>query len=128
MLDTSILVDLQRGNRKTIADLERLSRASDEPARISFMTYMEFLKGTERCSLERKAKLNEFLWDFPVLHTTNNTGLILAKLKFEYDNRGKKKSVNDLFIASQTIEHNLTLITKDQDFRDISEVKKVILP
>ncbi len=126
MLDTSILIDLQRDEKKTIELLDRyLTR--EQPARISFMTYVEFWQGTEGYTLEKKTEIKKFIWQFVILHTTNATALILAKLKHDYDKKKLTKSMNDLFIAAQAIEHNLTLITKDRDFEDVTELKKVIL-
>ena len=127
MLDSSVLFELEKGVKKTLDKVESIVTDSSIPICISFMTLTEFLVGAETRNLENKAKLKKFLWQFSILHTTNETALILAKLKFDYDKKGKQKSITDLFIASQAIEHNLTLITKDSDFEEIGELKKIVL-
>jgi len=127
LIDSSALFELERGNKKTQEEAGKIFSTSATPAFISFMTLAEFLVGTESRSLENKAKLKAFLLQFDTLHTTNETALILSKLKHDCDKKGLKKSLTDLFIAAQAIEHNLTLITKDSDFRNITELKKIIL-
>lgn len=124
LLDTSVLVALERGETEK---LRELSLEHPAPPFISLMAHVEFLVGIEKFSAAKKAKLKKFLRQFPVLHTSNETALLLSKLKYDYDRKGKKKSLTDLFIASQAIEHGLTLVTKDKDFEDIAELRKVLL-
>jgi len=124
LLDTSILIELERENRDILSSIERLSGKRDERPFISFTSLVEFLTGYEMLSLEKKVKAKKFIWQFPVLHTTNSTAAILSSLKHKYKSQ---KSMTDLFIASHAIEHNLTLITRDKDFTGINELKKVVI-
>lgn len=119
LLDTSILIDLERGDKKTQERLHELSKIHPHPAMLSFMTYVEFLVGIEGLPLTKKASLKEFLMEFPVLHTTNQTAIILSTIKHKCNKQGLQKSLTDLFIASQAIENKLTLATKDRDFKGI---------
>ena len=127
LLDTSILIALERGNNEVQSRLDVLQGAHPQSPRISFMTHVEFLYGIEALPLEKKAKAREFLLNFDVLHATNATAVLLSGLKHKYDRLGKQKSLTDLFIASQALEHNLTLITQDKDFNDLEEVQKIIV-
>lgn len=127
ILDTSILIDLEKGNQETTHKIETLSRIHPSQPCISFMTYTEFLIGMETVGEKKKAKLYEFLMNFTVMHTTRETALILSRLKHDYDKKGKKKSLTDIFIASQAIEHNMKLVTKDKDFEEIVELDSYIL-
>jgi predicted nucleic acid-binding protein len=68
----------------------------------------------------------DLLSEFPVLHTTDDTAELLASLKYEYQKLGRKKSFTDMLIATQALEHKLTLVTLDKDFTDITEIKKII--
>lgn len=124
LLDTSVLIDLESGEPSVVEKITRLSQQHSAPAHISFMTYVEFLVGFENASDERKAQGRAFVWKFPLLNTTTETALWLVHLKNKY---GGKKSLADLFIASQALEHKLTLVSSDTDFEDISEIKKIIL-
>lgn len=123
LLDTSILIELEKENRDILSSIERLSKKHERPF-ISFMSLVEFLTGYGMLSLEKKVKAKKFIWQFPILHTTNSTAAILSSLKYKYKSQ---KSMTDLFIASHAIEHNLTLITRDKDFTDINELKKVVI-
>jgi len=91
------------------------------------MTYVEFLYGIEDQSYEKRARAIGFLMNFRVLHTTNETALLLSALKHRYDRKGKMKSLTDIFIASQAVENKLMLVSKDQDFADMDELNKTIL-
>ncbi len=125
LIDTSVLIELEHENEQTLSKLGSISREHPERAAISFITYAEFLTGLEKEPLQRKAEAKKFLWKFRILHTTNETALWLAHLRSNY--RKQQKSLSDLFIASQAIEHKLTLVTLDKDFEDIKEIKKIIL-
>lgn len=126
-LDTSVLVSLERGDEKLKQRLAGLLKEHPEDPCISFMAYMEFLYGLEEKSMERKTMARKFLWDFDVIHTTNATAVLLSALKCKYDRLGKQKSITDLFIASQALEHDLTLITRDNDFKDMAEIRTVVI-
>jgi len=125
LLDTSILVALEREDSFVKKKIGELSES--KPPFISFISLFEFLYGLESLPLEKKANLKKFLWKFSVLHTTNETAMWLSYLKYCYVKQGKQKSLSDLFIASQALEHKLTLVTRDKDFEDISEIKKIMI-
>ncbi|VVB81753.1 tRNA(fMet)-specific endonuclease VapC [uncultured archaeon] len=127
LLDSSVLFELEKDNKTIVNRLKEMSAGHPARACISFMSSVEFLYGIEEKSDEEKAEAKEFLWKFCVLHTTNETAAWLAYLKHKYDKLGKPKSISGLFIASQALEHKLTLVTKDRDFEDISEIKKIIV-
>ena len=127
LLDSSILIALEKEDAKLVGKLEQLSREHNSPLHISFMSLVEFLVGYEGLSMEKKVKSKEFIWKFPVLHTTNATALLLSKLKYDYAKKGRPKSMTDLFIASQALEHDMTLVTRDNDFSDMTEIKKVMI-
>lgn len=127
ILDSSIIFQMEKGDKKIIELVESLSEKYSELPRISFMSLVEFLVGYEGHNLEKKVRAKEFIWKFPVLHTTNTTAFLLSSLKYKYTRLGKQKSITDLFIASQALEQDLTLATMDKDFADMSELKKIIL-
>ncbi len=122
VLDTSIIIEIERSNKEIIAKLNELRKIYPGPPRISFMSYFEFLYGLRKKSIENKSKAQKFLELFEVIHTTNITAHYLVQLKEKYE-----LSLTDLFIASQIMETNNVLITKDKDFEQIDEINKVIL-
>ncbi len=92
------------------------------PATIGFIAYFEFLLGLKDKSVKNKEKSKEFIERFNVLQTTRNTADKLVELKQKYE-----LPLADLFIASQVMENNGVLVTKDKDFEQIKEINKIIL-
>ncbi len=127
LLDTSVLVALEREDPAVEAKMKELAKIHPGPAYISFMTFFEFIFGMEGLEKDEKSELIKFVWSFSVLHTTNATAWLLSHLAYKYKKEGNQKSITDLFIASHAAEHNLTLVTRDRDFSDINEIKKVII-
>lgn len=127
LLDTSILFALERNDESAIQKLREISFSHKLAPCISFVTQVEFLSGIPGLSDKRRKFALELLEDFPVLHTTDDTAALMAELSFNYRKKGRQKQFADLLIATQALEHKLTLVTRDKDFADISEIKKVIL-
>jgi len=127
ILDTSILIGIEKENTTILEKLSKLKSTHQGPIYISFITLFEFYYGLEKMSSENKLKYIEFIMNFTTINTTDETAILLSSLKYKYTKKGKQKSMSDLIIASQAIEHNLTLITLDKDFEDISELKKEII-
>ena len=122
IFDTSILIDIDRGDKKTIAKIEELRKMYPAPATIGFISYFEFLLGLKNKSIKNKEKSKEFIEKFNVLQTTKNTADKLVELKQKYE-----LPLADLLIASQVLENNGILITKDNDFKAINEIEKIII-
>ena len=125
--DTSILISIEKRDRKTLNELDSLSKNYPLPPQLLFMCYFEFLLGLKLRKPKKYDDLLIFLNKFNILHTTNKTADILSDLKVKYDKLGIALSLADLLIASQVIENNLILVTKDKDFEKIKEIKKIIL-
>jgi len=126
-LDTSILIDLERKNPKTLNSIKEQIIFHPKPAKIAFISYFEMLYGIENKNVKNKEKAASFLEEFEVLNTSKETAKILSSLKRKYEKKGLIFSLSDLLIASQAIENNLTLITKDKDFEKIEELQKIVL-
>ncbi len=122
IFDTSVVIEIERGNRSVIERLEELRKLYPAPPRISFMTYFEFLYGLRKKSIKNKEKSRAFLELFEVIQTTNTTAEFLVLLKEKYN-----LSLTDLFIASQAMETNGVLVSKDGDFEKIEEIEKIVL-
>lgn len=121
--DTSILIAIEKKNKKIIKELQNLSSIYPAPAQLPFMSHFEFLFGLKKRKPKRYEALIKFLNNFNVLQTSNKTSNILSTLKLKYDTRGTTLSLTDLLIASQVIENQLTLVTSDNDFQKIEELK-----
>ena len=45
VLDTSIVIELERGNQETIKEIKKVLKEYASPPSITFITYFEFLQG-----------------------------------------------------------------------------------
>ncbi|MBI5332011.1 MAG: type II toxin-antitoxin system VapC family toxin [Candidatus Aenigmarchaeota archaeon] len=127
LIDTSIIIDIEQQNNRTIKELKELSKLHPSPASISFITYFEFVHGLREKLPKNKDNAMRLIDLFHFLEATKKTAITLSDLKYKYEKLGKVFSLSDLMIASQAIEYNLTLITRDRHFQEIEELKKIIL-
>ena len=127
VLDTSILIAIERREKNVIEQLEKLSKTDSSPAKITFVNYFEFILGIKNKNPKNQDKLLEFIDKFAVLQTTMTTAHILAEFKHNYEQKGVVLSLSDLLIAALTMQNNMVLITKDRDFEKISELQKIVL-
>lgn len=126
VLDTSVIIDIQKRNEEVIEKLRKLSRTYPAPASITFVSYFEFIHGLQVKSPKNREKLTAFIEMFHFLEPTKRTAGILSDLKYKYEKLGKSFSLSDLLIASQAIENKMTLITRDRCFQEIEELEKVV--
>lgn|SRR3989338_3499608 len=126
VLDTSILIDLERKAPLTITKLETITTLYPSPAKITVISAFEFQLGIQRKTPKNKDKALSFLNNFVTLHTSDKTAAILANLKFKYDSQGVVVPLADILIAALVIENNMILVTRDKDFEKIEELKKII--
>ena len=127
VFDTSILIDIEKGIEKTLVKIEELSRMYKAPVQITFISYYEFLRGLKIGKPKKYRNLLEFINNFNMVKITKKTADILSNLKIKYDSLGVILSLTDLLIASQVIENNLILVTKNNHFLQIEELNKIIL-
>ena len=125
--DTSVIIDIERRDKKVLERLKELSEIHPAPASIAFITYFEFIHGLHIKSPKNREKSLAFIEIFHFLEPTKKTAVILSDLKYKYDKLGKSFSLSDLLIASQVIENNMTLVTRDRHFQEIDELKKITL-
>ncbi|HLC53149.1 MAG TPA: type II toxin-antitoxin system VapC family toxin [Candidatus Nanoarchaeia archaeon] len=122
ILDTSIVIEIERENKAVIEKIEQLKDIYSALPKISFMTYFELFEGISKKSEKNKEKALMLINLFEVMQTTKKTAQILILLREKYE-----LPLPDLFIAAQTLEHGGILVTKDTDFKSIQEIEKIIL-
>ena len=120
--DTSILIDLERRKEEVLIKINDLREVYPAPALISFVSYVEFLHGLRDKSKQNREKSRFLIDKFRVIQTTNKTAEILLMLKEKYE-----YPLADLLIASQVIENDGILLTKDKDFEGIKELNKIVI-
>lgn len=122
LLDTSILIRLQKGDSAVKKRLDTLSKRFPTTPSITFMNMFEYLVGIELWT-KRKNEALKFLENLDIINTTEKTAKIMASLKLKYDKTGSQFSLADLIIAGLAIENNIILVTSDKDFQNIKELK-----
>ena len=120
LLDTNIVIEIFDGN-KEIAD--RLNNLSE--FYISAVVAGELYIGINRVANKTKhlKQLNDFLKLCTVLNTDIVTAQYYGEAVAALYKKGKPLPVNDLWIAATTLQHNLTLVTRDKHFNEIEGLK-----
>ena len=127
IFDTSVIIAIEKEHKETLKKLSELRKQHHGPPQTSFISYYEYLLGNKNRSFKNQAKAVEILHTFTCLPTTRRTADILADLRYKYDAKGLSINLADLIIASQAIEHNMILLTKDKTFNQIEELRTIIL-
>jgi predicted nucleic acid-binding protein len=127
ILDTSTLIAIERADRTVLGKLKELSATHPGIPQIAFITHFEFLYGLREKTPRNKAKALALLNKFDILQTTRKTAEILVELKHATDAAGHGLPLADLLIASQTIENQGVLVTKDKDFARIDGLNHITL-
>ena len=118
LLDTNRYDDLNRGVPKVV---NRVAKATE--VWLSFVVVGElragFLKGSQTKRNERF--LAQFLSkpSVAVLLPSEETTEYYARVALALAKQGDKIPTNDLWIAAQAIQHNLTLDTRDTHFKKV---------
>jgi tRNA(fMet)-specific endonuclease VapC len=117
ILDTNALSDLLDGSEPLIAVMERQG-----PLRLSPIVLGEHRFGLLRSSkrTEREATLREMEATFETLAITGTTSLIYARIRDDLCSKGRPIPANDLWIASQAVEHGLPLLSRDRHFLEVA--------
>jgi tRNA(fMet)-specific endonuclease VapC len=107
---------------------------------ISIITYAELLYMTEKSTktVQNRIAVESFLVDVDLYLIDEETAIIYSRLKtsvfnhFAPKDKNKRRSTSmsnlgfsdhDLWIAATTIQHSLTLVSADSDFKRINQVQ-----
>lgn len=91
---------------------------------IPVTVYGELMFGAEKSAKpeQNKLRLQAFCADFPMLAVTKEIADAYGKLKSDLQKIGKIIPENDMWIAAAALAFNLTVITGDKHFSNISEL------
>ena len=127
LVDTSILIAIQRDDERVIKKIEELKKAHFQPASISFINYFEFYYGLAGKNIKNRQIMIDFINKFNCLKSSSITAQILAELRNKYEKKGIVIGLADLIVASNAKEHNMTVVTQDKIFEKIEDINKIIL-
>ena len=130
IIDTCIWIDVERGN---INPFDVNYYTKDEPVYISPITIAELNFGIETIKdqsiREKRLVALNILKKKPCLFIDNTTGEIFGSIAAYLINtgRGSDFRIQDLWIASQAIQHRMKLLTaNEKDFKDIPGLDLVV--
>ncbi len=132
LVDTCIWIDVERG---TLLPHAVAAVLGNETVFLSPVTLAELKFGAERAknSAMRQQRLAALarLQAKPVLHIDAITGQIFGEIAAQLVGTGHHHNhrVQDLWLASQAVQHKLTLVTHNRkDFADIVALSLLIWP
>lgn len=127
ILDTSVLIEIERGNKKVLKKLDDICKIYPEKPYITQLTVSEFIYGTlNRSSTNQVQALNK-LKQYNFLNTTVSSSILLAHLDSVLTKKGKKIPPFDIFIASLAIDNDMPLVTRDCHFKEISGLNLILI-
>ena len=127
LLDTNILIEIENDNLKIIKELEQIKLAGTGKLFISIFSFSEFFYGIVRKNLKNKEKILERLKEYELINTTKESGILFCEILSKLKDAGKIVPQFDAFIAALAIENDLTLITRDEHFKEIPTLKMILL-
>jgi predicted nucleic acid-binding protein len=132
LIDTCIWVDVERGK---LAPADIQSVTGEQPVFISPVTIAELKFGAEMAKSKelrqkRLAAVSRLILK-PVLRIDASTGEIFGSLaaQLQARARGHEFRIQDIWLASQAVQHGLALLTHNiKDFEDIPGLDVVSMP
>lgn len=116
LLDTSFLIELEKGNKKTKEFLDSF----EEEFYISSLTLFEFLIG--RFYIKKPINIPEYL----LLNLEKDDCILAAKIMAKLVRKGIFVDKIDTLLCAQAFRNNMKIVTFDEDFLKIKSVFKDI--
>jgi len=116
-LDTSVIIDIFRGNEEVIKEIEKIWT---EEIFVTSISLCELYKGAYGHS-NFKEKINlieEFIKNLKVLSLNSNSCKEFGNLSSELKKNGKEVNDFDIIIASIVKSNNLVLVSRDKHFKN----------
>mgnify|MGYP001954901149 CR=1 FL=1 len=120
ILDTNIIIALFAGDKSILAKLGQVDEVF-----ISSTVLGELYYGALKSARvnENLKKINDFAVDCTILACDAETAEEYGRIKAELTQEGKMIPENDIWIASVTRQYDLTIVTKDEHFHFIENLK-----
>lgn len=117
-LDTSVLIDLLRGDRKTLIRLDRLEDQGLSPV-LSSVAVFEVLSGVEFTkSRSERARLEILLRQIPIESFDLDSARRAGELRAELLRAGASPGAPDVMIAGHALSQGHTLVTRDHNLAE----------
>ncbi len=119
LLDTSAVIELLKG---TIKGMKIQTLVGQEKVGVTVITLNEALKGEEK----KRDLVVSFFQGVNIIPFDETSAWKSAEIEQELYKRGKPLGKLDLFIASICITNNLSLISTDEDFKNVPHLKLIL--
>lgn len=117
-LDTSVLIDLLRGDGKTLDQLDRLERQGAAPV-LSAVAVFEVLSGIEFTkSRSERVRLEILLRQFPIESFDLDAARRSGEIRGELLRLGTSPGAPDVMVAGHALSRGHTLVTRDRGLAD----------
>lgn len=132
LIDTNLWIAVERG-KLGAADIHAITRQSPvyvSPVNLAELRFGCELIGNSKQKLRATAMLRR-LRRKPLLRITGETGEVFGSLAalLEKAGRGSHFRVQDLWLAAQAVQRDLTILTANsKDFRDVPGLKFIEVP
>ena len=127
VLDSNILVELERGNPELIRKIKEISRLHKEKPYVTSLSIGEIMCGALKQNINKQLKILERFKNFNIVNTSFSSGILLANFKHILNKKGRKIPIIDLIIASIAIDNDLTIVTMDNHFKRIPGLDVIYL-
>ena len=125
VLDTSVVIEIEKGNSKLINKLLTLRGSYQGNLAITSAVYAEFLFGFMKIGKTKDAE--KYIENFDVLNFDSKSAAIFAFIKKGLEDNGKSIPIFDLITASSVISNGGTLVTLDAHFNSVPQLDCVLL-
>lgn len=125
-LDTGVLIELERGNRKTLESLGEFKEKHPAPS-LPFPVFSEYYYGYLKKGKKKASTALQRLELFDILHSTNESAALFSEIKRDLERSGSIIPDMDILIASLVLSHGAILLTYDRQFAAVESLKARIL-
>ena len=122
LLDTNIVIALFNDEQKVIKKID-----GAEKIFLPIIVLGELYLGVELSNRkeENLQKVENLCYETPTILITNKTAIFYAKIKAQLRIQGTPIPENDVWIAAISLENNLPLVSRDNHFKRVKNLKLI---
>lgn len=120
LVDTNVIIKLLNGDKRTDDLFDSLN-----DIHVSVVTAGELFYGAQKSNRieENMTLFKSFLSEYSIVEINERVSKIYGQIKAKLVKRGMIIPENDIWIAATAISYNLNLVTYDEHFKNISDLK-----
>lgn len=127
VLDTNIYCDYAEGLSQTVDMISKYNKNIHIPSIVIAELYYGFMKGSKKDFNEKKLEQIIRFLDIDIIHVNEDVAKKYAMIYFSLVKKGRKISINDVWIAACCMEIGGTLLTRDKHFEGVEQIESIIL-